>query len=50
MLAMPGADNSLLSLEHASDAELHATGHHHNKIRQAALDDRGSPGGERPEG
>jgi Low affinity iron permease len=24
--AMPGADNSLLTLEHASDDELHATG------------------------
>ena len=50
LLAMPGTDNSLLTLEHASDAELHATGHHHGKIRQAALDDRGSPDGERPEG
>jgi low affinity Fe/Cu permease len=50
MLAMPGTDNSLLTLEHASDAELHVTGHHHGKIRQAALDDRGSLDGEQPEG
>ena len=49
LLAMPGTDNSLLTLEHAADAELHATGHQHRKIRQAALDDRGSSGGERPE-
>ena len=27
-----------LTLEHASDAELHATGHQHRQIRQAALD------------
>ncbi len=36
--ALPGTDNSLLTLEHASDAELHATGHQHRHIRQAALD------------
>lgn len=36
--ALPGTDNSLLTLEHASDAELHATGHQHRQIRQAALD------------
>jgi low affinity Fe/Cu permease len=50
LLAMPGTDNSLLTLEHAADAELHATGHQHRKIRQAALDDRGSYEKERPEG
>jgi low affinity Fe/Cu permease len=37
--ALPAADNSLLTLEHASDAELHATGHQHRAIREAALDD-----------
>jgi low affinity Fe/Cu permease len=38
--AMPGADNSLLTLEHASDDELRATGESHREIRQAALDER----------
>lgn len=38
--ALPDADNSLITLEHASDQELHATGHQHRQIRQAALDDR----------
>jgi low affinity Fe/Cu permease len=37
--ALPGADNSLITLEHASDEELHATGHEHRRIRQAALGD-----------
>jgi low affinity Fe/Cu permease len=41
--ALPDADNSLFTLEHASDAELHATGHQHRRIRQAALDDRTVP-------
>ena len=50
LAAMPDADNSLLTLEHAADAEMHATGHQHGRIRQAALDDRGSADGERPEG
>jgi hypothetical protein len=40
---MPGADNSLLTLERASDAELHATGHQHRQLRQAALGDDGAP-------
>ena len=50
LVAMPGTDNSLLTLEHAADAELHATGHQHRRIRQAALDDRGSADGKWPEG
>lgn len=50
LLAMPGTDNSLLTLEHASDAELHATGHQHRQVRQAALGDRGASDGERPDG
>jgi low affinity Fe/Cu permease len=37
--ALPGADNSLLTLEHAADSELHATGQEHRQIRQAALED-----------
>ena len=42
---MPGADNSLLTLEHASDDELRATGDLHRGIRQAALgDQQRSPG------
>jgi low affinity Fe/Cu permease len=38
--ALPGADNALLSLEHASDDELRASGHQHREIRQAALDEQ----------
>ena len=46
--AMPGTDNSLLTLEHASDDELRATGDLHRGIRQAALgEQQGSPGAER---
>jgi hypothetical protein len=42
------ADNSLLTLEHASDDELRATGALHRGIRQAALgEQQGSPGAER---
>jgi low affinity Fe/Cu permease len=46
--ALPGADNSMLTLEHASDDELRATGDVHREIRQAALDEqsgRANPGG-----
>jgi low affinity Fe/Cu permease len=38
--ALPGADNALLSLEHASDDELRASGDLHRGIRQAALDEQ----------
>jgi low affinity Fe/Cu permease len=41
LLAIPGTDNSLLTLEHASDDELHAVGHQHRSIRQAKLEDEG---------
>ena len=41
--ALPGADNSLLTLEHASDAELRATSDSHREIRQAALDVQPDP-------
>jgi len=34
LLAMPGTDNSLLRLEHASDDELRAAGDQHREIRQ----------------
>ncbi len=44
LLAIPGTDNALLTLEHASDEELHAAGHQHLSIRQAALDDEATPG------
>jgi hypothetical protein len=37
LLAIPGTDNSLLTLEHASDNELHAVGHQRRSIRQATL-------------
>jgi low affinity Fe/Cu permease len=40
--ALPEADNSLLTLEHASDDELHATGQAHREIRRAALDGQSS--------
>lgn len=38
--ALPGADNSLLMLEHASHDELSATGDSHREIRQAALEEQ----------
>jgi low affinity Fe/Cu permease len=38
--ALPGADNSLLMLEHASHNEMSATGDAHREIRQAALDEQ----------
>jgi low affinity Fe/Cu permease len=38
--ALPGADNALLALEHASDDELRAAGESHREIRQAALDEQ----------
>jgi low affinity Fe/Cu permease len=43
LLAMPGTDNSLLTLEHAFDEELRAAGHQHREIRQAELDDHSGP-------
>jgi low affinity Fe/Cu permease len=50
LLALPGTDNSLVTLEHASDAELHATGHQHRQVRQAALGGQGSSDESRAEG
>ena len=47
LLALPGADKSLLTLEHASDAELHATGHQHQQVRQAVLDGQDPVGEDR---
>ena len=44
LLAIPGTDNALLTLEHASEDELHATGSQHRSIRQAALEDHPAPG------
>lgn len=46
---LPAADNSLITLEHASDSELRATRRQHRQVRQAALnqpppDDDGMPG------
>ena len=43
--ALPGADNSLLMLEHASHDELRTTGDAHRGIRQAALDKQSGPPG-----
>jgi len=42
--AMPGANNSLLRLEHASDDELRAAGDQHREIRQNRLDGYSVPG------
>lgn len=42
LLAIPDADNALLTLEHASDDELHAAARQHRSIRQAALEDGSS--------
>ena len=47
LLAIPAADNALLTLEHASDDELHAAGRQHRSIRRA-LDDGSSPGSDGP--
>lgn len=44
VLALPGADNVLVTLEHASDAQMHATGQQHRQIRQAVLDDKAAGG------
>ena len=48
--SLPEADNSLLTLEHASDSELRATRRQHRQVRQEALNepprnDRGTPEG-----
>lgn len=37
--ALPGADNALLTLEHAPDDELQAAIESHRAVRQAALND-----------
>ena len=36
---MPGTDYALVTVEHAPDDELHAVGHQHWSVRQAALED-----------
>ena len=38
LLAIPGTDRALVTLEHASDEELHSVGHQHRSLRQAALE------------
>ena len=40
LLAIPGTDNALVTLEHASDDELHSVGHQHLAIRRATLEER----------
>jgi low affinity Fe/Cu permease len=47
LLAMPGTDNSLLRLEHASDDELRAAADQHREIRQNRLDGYSGAGGSR---
>jgi low affinity Fe/Cu permease len=42
--ALPGADNSLLTLEHASEDELRATHDSHHEIRQAAVEEQSGAG------
>ena len=42
LLAIPAADNALLTLEHASDDEQHAAARQHRSMRQAALDEESS--------
>jgi low affinity Fe/Cu permease len=42
--AIPGADNSLLTFEHASDDELSAAAGQYRDIRRAALDDPSAHG------
>lgn len=42
--AIPNTDNSLLTLEHASDDELHQAAVQHKAIRRSALDDHLTPG------
>ena len=39
LLAIPGTNPALVTLEHASDEELHSAGHQHRSDRQAALED-----------
>jgi low affinity Fe/Cu permease len=39
LLALPGTDRALVTIEHASDEELHSVGHQHRSARQAALED-----------
>jgi low affinity Fe/Cu permease len=41
--ALPGADNALMALEHASDDELRVAGDSHRETRQAALDEQSGP-------
>lgn len=42
--ALPGANDALLSLEHASDHDLRSAGETHRAIRDAALDGAGGGG------
>ena len=41
---LPAADNSLITLEHASDSELRAVRHQHRQVRQAAIDQAAAEG------
>jgi low affinity Fe/Cu permease len=44
LLTIPGTDHGLVTLEHASDHELHAMGHQHRSVRQAALENEAASG------
>jgi low affinity Fe/Cu permease len=39
LLAIPGTNNALVTLEHASEEELHSVGHKHLSVRDAALEE-----------
>jgi low affinity Fe/Cu permease len=41
---LPDADNSLITLEHASDSELRATRRQHRQLRQSALNELAGTG------
>jgi low affinity Fe/Cu permease len=40
LLALPGTNDALVRLEHASDDELRSIGHQHHSVRQAALEEQ----------
>ena len=46
LYALPDADNAVVSLEHASETELRATGESHHAIRRSALTDTPAPAAE----
>jgi len=43
LLALPGTDTAMVTLEHASEDELHAAGHQHLSARDALRDEAAAP-------